>query len=188
MTGWLLVALASTACLGWFAWTLIEYTIHGPLSHRWKTLVSPLHWTHHKNPRNVFTSPLAAAPVAGLLFAIGQAVAGPLAAGVFVAAVAAGFIRYERTHWRIHFRMPRNSSERTLRSHHLAHHFANPHAYWGVTTRFWDRVFGTLPETWKDDYAKFENAAPLTGHSNLLAVWNPQMVIAEIRAARARRM
>lgn len=187
MTAWLLLELASAACLGFLAWTLIEYTIHGPLSHRWKTFVSPLHGTHHRSPRNVFTSPLAAVPVAGLLFALGHAVAGPLPAAVFVAAAVVGFIRYERIHWRIHFRAPRNPAERTLRSHHLAHHFENPRAYWGVTTRFWDRVFGTLPETWKTDYAKFEDAAPLTGDSNLRAVWNPKSVLAEIRASRAGR-
>ena len=188
MTGGLLVELGGAACLGLFAWTLIEYAIHGPLSHRWKTFVSPLHWIHHENPRNVFTSPLAAAPVAGLLFAIGVAMVGPLHAGVFVTAAVAGFIRYERIHWRIHFRMPRNENERTRRSHHLAHHFANPRAYWGVTTRVWDRVFGTLPASWKDDYAKFENTAPLSGPSNLRAVWNPRMVLAEVRASRTKRV
>ncbi len=188
MNGGLLFELAAASCLGLFAWTLIEYAIHGPLSHGWKTFVSPLHWTHHRSPRNVFTSPLAAAPVAALLFAIGHAVAGPLAAGVFVAAVLGGFIRYERAHWRIHFQTPRNPRERSRRSHHLAHHFENPRAYWGVTTRIWDRVFGTLPATWRDDYAKFENTAPLAGNSNLRAVWNPRMVLAEILAARARRL
>ncbi len=188
MTSQLLLELAGACGFGWIAWTLIEYAIHGPLSHRWKTFVSPLHWHHHTDPRNVFTTPLAAAPVAGLLFAMGAAATGPLHAGVFVAATLAGFIHYEHTHWRIHFRTPRNEKERTLRSHHLAHHFANPRAYWGVTTRFWDRVFGTLPTTWKDDYAKFENAAPLTGPSNLRAVWNPRLVLAEVRASRTRRV
>jgi dihydroceramide fatty acyl 2-hydroxylase len=184
MSIWRVLELAFAAGLGLFVWTVIEYTIHGPLSHRWKTFVSPLHWTHHRSPRNVFTSPLAAVPVAGLLFAISYAATGLLAAAVFVSAVLVGFIHYERVHWRIHFRLPRNSRERRLRSHHLAHHFENPRAYWGVTTRIWDRVFGTLPTTWPDDYAKFENAAPLVGDSNLRAVWNPRRVLAEVLDSR----
>jgi len=171
---------------GWLAWSLIEYAIHGWLSHRLSTFVARLHAAHHRNPARVFTSPLAALPVAALLFAAAAAGFGGALAACFVAGVLAGFVRYERAHWRIHFRLPRNPRERRLRAHHLAHHFANPRAYWGVTTRFWDRVFGSLPSTWRDDYARCENAEPIRGPSNLRAVWNPRRVLGEVRASRNR--
>ena len=35
-----------------------------------------------------------------------------------------------------------------------------------MTTRFWDRVFGTLPKEYERDYAAVADAAPLTGPSN----------------------
>jgi len=188
MTSRLVFEAGSAVCLGILAWTLIEYAVHGPLSHGWKTFVSPLHWRHHRQPRNVFTSPLAAIPVAASLFAASAAIVGPAYAGVFVGSIVAGFIHYEYAHWRIHFRTPRSERERRLRSHHLAHHFTNPRAYWGVTTRIWDRAFGTLPASWKDDCAKFDRMEPLTGPSNLRSVWNPRTVLAEIRASRTRRV
>ena len=56
--------------------------------------------------------------------------------------------------------------ERRLRAHHLAHHFRNPLAYHGVTTRFWDRALGTLPAHCERDYARVADRPPLPGRSN----------------------
>ena len=69
-------------------------------------------------------------------------------------------------HWRIHFRAPRNARERRLRAHHLAHHYCDARNYHGVTTRFWDRVLGTLPADHERDYARVEDHPPLEGKSN----------------------
>jgi sterol desaturase/sphingolipid hydroxylase (fatty acid hydroxylase superfamily) len=166
---------------GFLFWGLLEYTIHGFLSHRWKTFVSPLHGAHHLEPRRIFTSPIAVVPIAFFLFAIAAVAMGALLASGFVSGALLGFANYERTHWRIHFRQPRNARERRLRNHHLAHHECNARAYHGVTTRIWDRVFGTLPANWRDDYALMANRAPLTGVSNFSQVWNPKTAIEHIR-------
>jgi len=48
----LLNALAFAA--GLFAWTLLEYVIHGVLGHAHRTFVTPLHAVHHRDPRAVF--------------------------------------------------------------------------------------------------------------------------------------
>lgn len=169
--------------IGALAWTFLEYFIHGLLSHRWKTFASPLHGAHHREPRQVFTSPLAVVPSLAVLFAVGAAFLPVATALAFCAGTLAGYGRYERIHWRIHFRQPRNARERRLRAHHLAHHFRNPRAYHGVTTRFWDRVFGTLPASWPADYARFADAKPLEGRSNLREVWSPRLVARSALAA-----
>jgi len=166
---------------GFVFWGLLEYTIHGLLSHRWKTFVSPLHLNHHRNPRNVFTSPIAVVPVTLLLFAATSLVMSPLQASFFVSGAFAGFCRYEWLHWRFHFREPRSKRERLLRSHHLAHHFCNSRIYHGVSTRVWDRIFGTLPAGWEEDYARVGDRAPLTGKSNLVEIWNPRTSLAHLR-------
>ncbi len=118
-----------------------------------------------------------------LLFGLATLVAGPVAAFGFVCGALAGFARYEWLHWRFHFREPRNERERLLRNHHLAHHFCNARVYHGVSTRFWDRVFGTLPAGWERDYARVADRAPLTGESNLAEIWNPRTSIAHMRRA-----
>ena len=169
--------------LGFLFWGLLEYGVHGFLSHRWKTFASPMHWAHHLEPCRVFTSPIAVVPTALLLFAIANFAMGPLLAAGFVAGTTLGFANYEWTHWRIHFRQPRNPREQRLRDHHLAHHDRNTRAYHGVTTQVWDRVFGTLPTNWRDDYAKVADRAPLKGASNFAQVWNPKTAIAHCRQA-----
>jgi sterol desaturase/sphingolipid hydroxylase (fatty acid hydroxylase superfamily) len=169
--------------MGFLCWGLLEYAIHGLLAHRWKTFVSPLHANHHRNPRNVFTNPIAVLPIALLLFGATTLVTGSLRASFFVGGVLAGFSRYEWMHWRFHFRAPRSPRERLLRNHHLAHHFCDARSYHGVSTRLWDRVFGTLPVDWKADYARVENRAPLTGSSNFVEIWNPKTSLAHLRRA-----
>ena len=156
-----IIPVAVAFGLGFAAWPGLEYFIHYTLSHRYKTFVSPLHMGHHKNPHGVLTAPHAWVPSAlaiwGLLtLAFGAVWSTPTTLGLL-----AGFARYERFHWRVHFDRPRNEREARLFAHHLAHHYRDAKSYHGVTTRALDRVFGTLPEHWREDYAHVEGREPL---------------------------
>jgi len=167
-------ALAGAALVGWLSWSFVEYLIHGILSHRFRTPVSPLHWGHHRTPAAVFTSPAAWLPTALAVFGLAAWIAGIATAAAFMAGLLAGFARYEYIHWRIHFREARTKRQAKLRSHHLAHHLVNFRAYHGVTTRFWDHVFRTLPPGWENDYARAAGRPPIEGPSNLRASWSPR--------------
>lgn len=163
--------LTAVFLAGLLSWSLLEYLIHGILSHRFETFVTPLHWGHHREPRAVFTSPLAWIPgtlvlEAGLVAALGWTLGSAALLGLL-----SGFAHYERTHWRIHFREPRGDAEALRRNHHLAHHFGHPEQYHGVTSRFWDRVFGTLPASWPQDYARAAQRPALEGPSNWGIIW-----------------
>lgn len=53
-----------------------------------------------------------------------------------------GYICYDLTHYFLHHRnLP--SYYRDLKKYHLQHHFADYENGFGVTSRFWDKVFGT---------------------------------------------
>lgn len=163
-------ALAFAAGLA--AWPGVEYLIHYTLSHRYRTFVTPLHMGHHRDPRGVLTAPHAWIPTslalwAGLGFAIGFVWATPAILGLLV-----GFARYERLHWRIHFDTPKTPREELLFAHHLAHHYRDPKHYHGVTTRLYDRVFGTLPADCEADYAAVRGRPPLTP-VDTFAVYRP---------------
>lgn len=177
------VWIAAAGGLGWLSWSLVEYGIHGVLSHRLRTFVSPLHWSHHRTPAAVFTSPLAWVPLAGVIFAVAMVTAGPLLGGAFAGGLLAGFLHYEVVHWRIHFRKPRGARQERLRAHHLAHHFVNPRAYFGVTTPLWDRVLGSRPDGWESDYARAAAQPPIEGPSNLRASWSPTATVSVVRQA-----
>ncbi len=183
MSGWAVVA---ALVAGLLAWTFVEYLIHGILGHRFRTFVTPLHGEHHREPRAVFTSPAAWVPSFAIVAVLAVWLGGPAHGGAFAAGLLAGFLHYEWFHWRLHFRRPRNARERRLRAHHLTHHFANPRAHHGVTTRFWDRVFGTLPASWREDTAPFAEHPPLQGPSNLLQGFRLTALGATIRRARSR--
>ena len=165
------LSIPLTAFAGLCAWTLLEYLIHGVLCHRLDTPAGRLHWTHHRDPARVFTPLGVWAPAAALLAALSALVAGPLLGGAFTSGALLGFGAYERQHWRFHFRAPRSPREARARAHHLCHHFVNPKAYHGVTTAFWDRAFGTLPDRWEEDHARVADRVPLKGASNLGQLW-----------------
>ena len=165
------VLLLTLFVLGLGAWSVLEYVIHGWLSHTFKTPAGPLHWTHHRDPRRVFTSALVWAPTSLAIFTLVALVLGAAPAAALVLGILVGFQRYEYVHWRIHFRAPRNARQELLRVHHLAHHFRNPKAYHGVTTRLWDRSFGTLPVQHREDYARVAHHVPLGGASNFGKLW-----------------
>ncbi len=147
------LGLAAWAIAGFASWPAMEYLVHGILSHRLRTFVSPMHWVHHEDEHAVFTSATAWIPAAIFLWVALSAAIGAAAAGSFVAGLLVGFQRYERVHWAIHFREPATARDRLRRLHHLAHHHCDPSKYHGVTTRFFDRLLGTLPADHERAYA-----------------------------------
>src|ERR1700730_17736882 len=89
---------------GVFAWTLLEYVIHGVLGHAHRTFVTRLHEVHHRDPRAVFA--LGAWVPVVLMIGGGWALFGAGAGMIFLGGVAAGFAGYEFIHYRIHFCRP----------------------------------------------------------------------------------
>lgn len=166
--------------LGLAAWPCLEYLIHGTLSHRYRTFVTPLHMGHHRNPRGVLTAPHAWVPTACAIWGVLAWIFGATWATPVVLGLLVGFARYERFHWRVHFDRPRNAREEILFAHHLAHHYRDPKHYHGVTTRLLDRVFGTLPPHWRDDYAHVQGRPPLEP-GDTFAVYRPGGLRAMLR-------
>jgi dihydroceramide fatty acyl 2-hydroxylase len=153
--------------LGLFAWTLVEYVIHGVLGHAHRTFVTGLHEVHHRDPRAVFA--LGAWIPTAVVLALGWAIFGAALGVIFYSGIVAGFAFYEAVHYRIHFAEPAFAIEERLRARHLAHHFREPDAIFGVTTRLWDVVFGTEPDAGRMRELAEAGAAvaPLSGASNL---------------------
>ena len=106
---------------GLFAWTLLEYVIHGVLGHAHRTFVSGLHEVHHRDPRAVFA--LGAWIPVLVVLVLGWAIWGLAVGVIFFGGVVVGFGCYEVIHYRIHFSRPWCAIEERLRARHLAHHF-----------------------------------------------------------------
>lgn len=154
-----IVAAAYWIC-GVCLWSLIEYLLHRFLFHldKWLpdnrvglTLHFLLHGIHHYLPMDRYR--LVMPPT---MFVILAAPFWKLAHTVFFynwfAAVQVfcggvfGYVCYDLTHYFLHHRnLPLYYKE--LKKYHLQHHYADFENGFGVTSRFWDRVFGTELET-----------------------------------------
>jgi 4-hydroxysphinganine ceramide fatty acyl 2-hydroxylase len=142
--------------LGLCLWTLVEYILHRCLFHVDKYLPDNrvgitahflLHGIHHYLPMDKYRLVMPptlfivlATPfykLAHFVFAYNRfAAIEVFSGGIF------GYICYDLTHYFLHHRnLPLYYRE--LKKYHLQHHFADFENGFGVTSRFWDRVFGT---------------------------------------------
>jgi sterol desaturase/sphingolipid hydroxylase (fatty acid hydroxylase superfamily) len=118
-------------CCGLAAWTLAEYITHRFVLHA----IAPVqHGIHHARPRDAVDKIFWQVWLA-------FAVLYPIVGG----AAMAGFLVAYAWYLLVHYCAHHNSAvlPASALKHHLDHHrFANRN--YGVTTRFWDRVFGTM--------------------------------------------
>ncbi|MBP6732676.1 MAG: sterol desaturase family protein, partial [Chitinophagales bacterium] len=93
-------------------------------------------------------------PGAVILIALISLVTSVAAATAFIVGFIGMYFLYETTHFRFHSKEPVAKPFIILRKHHFYHHFHNPKMNHGVTTRFWDRVFGTFKRVEKVNIPK----------------------------------
>ncbi|HTO00169.1 MAG TPA: sterol desaturase family protein [Microthrixaceae bacterium] len=152
MSATTIASLIPALALGWALWTFSEYVLHRFAMHELdgKGIMSREHLEHHVHSTWSFdvTHLLS---WAGMLL-VGAVLWAPLAwmlvspaFGVTVAVGwAVGYFFYEYHHMAAHLRAPHNRYERFVRRHHFNHHFGHPKANHGVSTAFWDHVFGSF--------------------------------------------
>lgn len=134
---------------GAITWTLVEYVIHRFLFH-----IKPgkfqymIHGVHHEYPRD--KERLMMPPVPGILltlFFFGLwYVFFQSYAHAFMSGFLTGYLAYTYIHYIVHAHKPVKGF-RFLWTHHLKHH--NPVFHdkaYGVSTPFWDHIFGTMPK------------------------------------------
>lgn len=150
------VKLASFWILGLCIWTLAEYGLHRFLFHLDDylpdnrvgiTMHFLLHGVHHYLPMDKYRLVMPptlfvvlASPfwkLAHLVFYWDWSVAmAVFCGGIF------GYVCYDLTHYFLHHQnLPLWYKD--LKKYHLQHHFLDYENGFGVTSRFWDRVFGT---------------------------------------------
>lgn len=129
---------------GFFAWTFIEYAFHRWLLHDCPG-VKHLHDEHHERPEALFgTPPLVGVIQISLCVFLPLSFIGPVSAAGVTAGMLAGYLAYISVHWATHHvREPRSAYLIRARRRHALHHYRAGQTNFGVTTGFWDRLFGT---------------------------------------------
>ncbi|KAK7977897.1 inositolphosphorylceramide-B C-26 hydroxylase [Apiospora saccharicola] len=154
LNGW--DSVAAYWCLGLFLWTLVEYILHRFLFHldhylpdnrAGLTLHFLLHGVHHYLPMDKYRlvmPPTLFAALATPFYKLAHAVFywnWHVATAVFCGGIF-GYICYDCTHYFLHHQnLPYYYKQ--LKKHHLAHHFLDYENGFGVSSRIWDKVFGT---------------------------------------------
>lgn len=175
--------------IGVFFWTFTEYMLHRFLGHvhKGKNFFKKEHVQHHAK-FNYFAPVYKKVISAVILFFVLLFVGSFILPIPIVISFLSGFLMmyamYENTHFRYHAKEPVAAPFIILRKHHFYHHFHNPKTNHGVTTRFWDRVFGTfvrveqvnVPQQMSMNWLVEENEVKLqyATHFNLVGKRNPK--------------
>ncbi len=136
---------------GIFFWTFFEYFLHRYIFH-WisensgaKRVIYIMHGNHHEFPRDkerLFMPPVPSIIVSSFIFLLIYTFVA-INAFVFFPGFLLGYLLYGSIHYAIHAWNPPFKWLKSLwRNHHL-HHYKSDEKGFGVSTSFWDRVFGT---------------------------------------------
>jgi len=138
---------------GFAFWTLFEYILHRYVFHFppkgdfQKRISFLFHGVHHQYPndkkRLVMPITLSLA-VAVLLLSLTWVLFGTWT-WAYSAGFTTGYLAYDMTHYSIHhFKRPKTKWLKNLWKSHIDHHYRDSNKGYGVSSAFWDRVFGTL--------------------------------------------
>ena len=154
-TSWAYIPVAFV--IGLFVWTFMEYTLHRFLFHfkpRNKTqerIAFLFHGVHHAQPQcktRLVMPPAVSIPMGlafyGLFYLVLNVILGiPHWVAPMFSAVLLGYLAYDITHYATHHFRMRSGYLKFLKRYHMAHHFRDWNAAFGVTSPVWDKVFKT---------------------------------------------
>jgi sterol desaturase/sphingolipid hydroxylase (fatty acid hydroxylase superfamily) len=137
---WLLFSVSGIA-----AWTIAEYFLHRTLFHNFPFL-KQMHEAHHAMPKELVGTPTWLSVAMGLIvifcplwWAAGFIIASAISAGLMI-----GYLCYVTVHHLNHHANPPHDTFLYRAKHrHALHHYCGGSKNFGVTSDFWDRLFGT---------------------------------------------
>ena len=132
--------------VGLVSWTLIEYALHRFVLHGLQPFAG-WHEAHHERPRALICAPtIFSATLIAVLVFLPVWVIGDLSRACSVTlGLLAGYLAYATTHHGTHHWRANNSWFKSRKRWHALHHHAHAPGCYGVTSSFWDHIFGTLP-------------------------------------------
>lgn len=155
--GFSVSAVAGLTAFGLGSWTISEYVLHrfvfhfkphGPFQERLQFLMHGLHHDDPKDPTRLVMPPAGSLILGVILFTIFRTIflifGAPEAAEPFFAAFVVGYLCYDYIHYGVHHFNPKSKLGKKIKHNHMLHHFVAPDASWGVSSPFWDHVFGTV--------------------------------------------
>ena len=137
-------AAAAWILAGLLSWTLIEYALHRFVLHGLQPFKG-WHEEHHKRPVALICAPtiFSGSLIFGLVFVPAWGFGDLRRACAVTLGVLIGYFVYAVTHHAVHHWRAESEWLRRRKRCHSLHHHASQSGHYGVTSSFWDRVFGS---------------------------------------------
>jgi len=150
---WLEIVIFATVGLG--GWTAIEYVFHRFVLHglqpfrRW-------HLEHHRRPAALICTPtiFSATLIVVLVFLPALLLSDLWRACALTLGLLTGYLGYAITHHAVHHWRTDNAFLKRRKRWHALHHHSEQAGCYGVTSSFWDLVFGSSHQAVQRDSAK----------------------------------
>jgi sterol desaturase/sphingolipid hydroxylase (fatty acid hydroxylase superfamily) len=146
------VVVFLTFLSGIFTWTLTEYLLHRfAFHHQPKTFMGKrinylIHGNHHEFPRDrerLFMPPVPSLIISGCFFLLFYLLMENWVFAFFPGFIF-GYLLYGSMHYAIHAWNPPFKWLKPLWKNHHLHHYKEDEKGFGVSSTFWDHVFGTM--------------------------------------------
>jgi 4-hydroxysphinganine ceramide fatty acyl 2-hydroxylase len=137
---------------GMVVWSFTEYTLHRfvfhfvPQNDLGKRIHFMFHGVHHDYPNDstrLVMPPVVSIPLAILFYVLFENILGTHYLPPFFAGFILGYLLYDLSHYAFHHFSLHGKISLYLKQQHMKHHYMNPDSNYGVSSPFWDLVFGT---------------------------------------------
>ena len=141
--------------------TLVEYVMHRYLYHipaasekrkRFQYVIHGVHHDHTRDKARLAMPPLLSIVLAVLFISLFRLVIG-VDGYAFGGGFLFGYSTYLLAHYAIHIYKPPHNPLGIIWKHHNLHHFVGDDGAFGVSTPFWDYIFGTMPKKTRREQA-----------------------------------
>ncbi|SEK21636.1 sterol desaturase family protein [Parapedobacter koreensis] len=138
--------------LGLSVWTISEYLLHRfvfhfePKGKFMERIHFIFHGVHHDYPKDrlrLVMPPSASIPMAIVIYFIFRLFFSVYVMNAFFPGFMLGYLFYDMTHYAIHHANFRGGIWKKIKQHHMLHHYSDPEKGFGVSSAFWDGIFGT---------------------------------------------
>lgn len=138
--------------VGAMSFTLVEYLVHRYLFHMSADTEAKakaqytMHGVHHEFPKDksrLAMPPLLSITLATILLFVFRLILGDLVFS-FLPGFLVGYAGYLAIHYMVHAFQPPKNFLKALWVNHAVHHYKNGEGVYGVSSPFWDYVFGTM--------------------------------------------
>ncbi|CAO3593459.1 unnamed protein product [Absidia cylindrospora] len=144
--------------LGVLFWTLLEYILHRFLFHLDDLLPDhpiallvhfTLHGIHHHMPMDrlrLVMPPALTIVISFPIFKLANTLFSATTAHAFMGGAFFGYVCYDMVHYYLHHAHVMELHFKEMKRYHLAHHYKNFESGFGITSKLWDHIFGTVLE------------------------------------------